>query len=140
MLPELARLIGAATALYRGRRDPLVAPWSDRGHTLTDLNQAICAAIRTITGRDAAGWFHPAQKIIDRCVAVQRKRLAVCDKNIPLRCPTAGLLPTQGKREWGPPGDLDHLGKAAPAFSASRKRSDYSIILDRYLVLRSFLC
>ena len=54
---EIARFLDAATALHRACCDPLIAPWSDHGHALTDLNQAICAAIRTITGRDAE-WIY----------------------------------------------------------------------------------
>ena len=51
--PEIAHFIGAATALHEACCVPLIAPWGDHGHTLMDLNQAICAAIRTITGREA---------------------------------------------------------------------------------------
>ena len=51
--PEIAHFLGAATALHEACCVPLIAPWGDHGHTLTDLNQAICAAIRTITGREA---------------------------------------------------------------------------------------
>jgi hypothetical protein len=50
---EIARFLHAATALHEACCAPLIAPWGDHGHTLTDLNQAICAAIRTITGREA---------------------------------------------------------------------------------------
>ena len=43
---------GAATPLHEACCDPLVAPWGEHAHALTDVNQAICAAIR-ITGREA---------------------------------------------------------------------------------------
>jgi hypothetical protein len=50
---EIACFLEAATAPHKACCAPLIAPWGDHGHALTDVNQALCAAIRTITGKEA---------------------------------------------------------------------------------------
>jgi hypothetical protein len=79
--PEIARFLAAA-ALHRACCDPLIAASSSHARALTDVNQAICVAVRTITSREAE-WIYRSntepvgsipKQLVVACVMVPRLR------------------------------------------------------------------
>ncbi|RPI47154.1 MAG: hypothetical protein EHM67_00130, partial [Hyphomicrobiaceae bacterium] len=50
--PELERFLKAAADMRDACCEPVISASSDHGHALADLNEAIRAAVKTITGRE----------------------------------------------------------------------------------------
>lgn len=59
---QLERFIAAATELHLACCQPLISPSGAHYRALTDLNQAVCEAIRAVTGEDPQ-WMRPAVSV-----------------------------------------------------------------------------
>jgi hypothetical protein len=88
---ELDRFMQAATALHVAARRPLLRTSSPQYLALTDLNQAICKAIITITDRDPP-WVHSSTYSPPPRAPLAIERNSASDCAMALQGPLEALL------------------------------------------------